>query len=132
MNQSLSYEFPEPIALAIESDALSSLTTIQQRTNAVDTLGQVDLADWTDIPGLINIQSMLAVFRPATPDKAAMMRRPEEIDTSNYRHNLLNGYYPSILQQHRAIVDGIPYEMYAVEHDSQHTMTRLALRIYTQ
>jgi hypothetical protein len=132
MNQSLSYEFSEPIALAIESDALSSLTTIQQQLNIVDPLGQTDQADWVNVPGLVNIPSMLAVFRPATPDKAAEIRMPLSIDTSNYRHNLLNGYYPVILQKNRAVVDGTVYDVFAVEHDSQHTMTRLALRIYQQ
>ena len=132
MNQELSYEFSEPIALAIESGALSSLTTIQQRVNLVDALGQVDATDFINIPGLINIPSMLAVYRPATPDKAAEIRMPESIDTSNYRHNLLNGYYPAILPQNRAIVDGTIYDIFTVEHDSQHTMTRMALRIYLQ
>ncbi len=132
MNQSLAYEYPEAIAAAIESAALVSLCTIQQRTNTVDGLGQVDLADWVNVVGLVNLPAMLAPYRPSTPDRNATTRMPESIDTSNYRHVLLNGYYPDVLQQYQAVVDGTAYEIFAVEHDSQKTMTRLVVRLYQQ
>jgi len=43
----------------------------------------------------------------------------------------LNGYYPLILQQYLAQVDGTTYEVMAVESDSQKQITRLAVRLYT-
>jgi hypothetical protein len=130
MNQSLTYDFNQPITLANQSGALVSLCTVQQRTGATDPLGQVDLQDWMIIPSLAEIPCILSVYRPSAPDKAAQMRMPDSFDFSNYRHCLLNGYYPAILQQYQAVVDGIPYEIMAAENDSQFTMTRLALRIY--
>lgn len=60
-----------------------------------------------------------------------MVRRPEQYDTMGMRALELNGYYPLILQQHLAQVDGVTFEIMAVEPDSQKQITRLAVRVYT-
>jgi len=130
MNQSLSYEFPQPIILAAQSGAMISLCTFQQRTDTQDALGQVDLQDWVDVTGLVGIPCIKSAYRPSAPDKGATMRTDSAIDTSSYRHVLLNGYYPAVLDQYQAVVDGTAFEIFAVEHDSQNTMTRLVVRLY--
>ena len=46
-------------------------------------------------------------------------------------HCLLDTYYPALdgHTEYRAQVDGVNYDVLAVEHDSQKIMTRLSLRI---
>ena len=131
MNQGILYELGQVLPGVEALGLFDSLCTIQQRTNTVSALGQPDLTDWNDIPGLTNIQSMLSIQRTALPNQAATVRTPEQFDTQTQLHLLLNGYFPQILQQNQAVVDGTPYEIMAVESDSQKTQTRLALRVYT-
>lgn len=97
-----------------------------------DAMGQVDtsIPDYTILPGHQNIPCQLAVNK-LRPDEGGVVRRPEQYDTMGMRALELNGYYPLILQQHLAQVDGVPYEVMAVEPDSQKQITRLAVRLYT-
>ena len=105
--------------------------TIKQRTGAVSALGQVNMQGYTPIVGLENIPCMFAIQRPFMPNQGATARTPEQFDTQTQFHILLNGYYPQILQQNLANVDGVDYEIMAVESDSQQQMTRLGCRVYT-
>ena len=137
MNQSLAYEFTQVVPQVIATGVQSSLCTIFVRAQAawlpvVDAMGQVDTAngDYTVLPGHSNIACQLAVNK-MRPDEGGVIRRPEQYDTSGQRTLELNGYYPLILQQHIAQVDGTTYEVMAVESDSQKQITRLAVRLYT-
>lgn len=138
MNQSLSYEYTQVMPQVVQVGLLVSLCTIQQRATTgtepvTNSVGQVDLsgADYTNVPGLMNIPCMLAVLRPFRADITAVVRRPEQWDTLADKLVTLNGYYPAILQRHLAVVDGITYEIMAVESDSQQQVTRLAVRLYS-
>lgn len=131
MNQFLSYELEATVPLAAESGLFSSLCTIQQRSNTLSVTGQVDLTDWNDIPTLSNIACQFSIQRPFMPNQGATGKLPQQTDTETMYHILLQGYYPQILQQNQAVVDGRAYEIMAVESDSQKQMTRLACRIYT-
>lgn len=116
----------------------SATVTIQKRTNAVSVTGQPDLTDWTNITGLISTPCMISMQRPTLPNQNATQRKPQELDTETEFHILLNGYYWQIRQSNRAVVTilktgvSTPYEIMAVESDSQQTQTRLACRIWTQ
>jgi hypothetical protein len=136
MNQQLSYEFTQVMPQVAQTGVQISLCTILQRGSVggepiTNAMGQVDLAqtDYTTI--LSNIPCQIAVLRPFRPDISATVRKVEEYDTINDKAIELNGYYPQILQQHLAVVDGVTYELFAVEPDSQKQVTRLAARKYT-
>lgn len=97
----------------------------------VDSAGQVDLTNLVPVAGLQGLPCMDSVQSPFRPNQGATIREPQQFDTLAEQHVLLNGYYPAILQQYIAEVDGGYLEVMAVEHDSQFTMTRLAVRAYS-
>lgn len=137
MNQSLLYELSQVMPQAQATGLLSSLCTIQQRPLTagqpkVSPAGQVDLnpPEFTNIAGLVNIPCQLAVQAIPRPDQAGLSRLPAGYDDKLERHLLLKGYYPAILDVHQAVVDGTPYQIQSVEHDSQKQQTRLAIRVY--
>jgi hypothetical protein len=133
MNQSLTYEFGQVIPIVEQADLFVSLCTIQARTGAVSVTGQPDLTDWVNIVGLVNIPCRKAIQRPYNPNQQATVRTPQQFDTQTQFHVLLDGYFPQIIQANQAVVDGVPYEIMAVESDSENSvMTRLALRVWTQ
>ncbi len=86
-------------------------------------------ADYSDVDGMEDIPCMLAVWR-MKPDQAAVQRLEDRFNTLGERHVLLDGYFPDILQMDLAIVDGVTYEIMAVENDSQNILTRLAVRLF--
>ena len=131
MNQDLGYELVAVMPTALDCGLFDSLCTIQQRTNTVGPTGQPDLTDWVDIPTLTGLECMLSLQRPFVTNQSATVRTPQQFDTETEVHILLQGYYPQILQQNQAVVDGIPYMIMGVESDSQKRQTRLAARVYT-
>lgn len=137
MNQSLAYEFTQVTPQIALTGVQVSLCTILVRAASgsepsTDAMGQVDtsIADYTQLAGHINIPCQLAVNK-MRPDEAGVIRKQEQYDTTGQRSLELNGYYPLILQQYLAQVDGTVYEVMAVESDSQKQITRLAVRLYS-
>ncbi len=137
MNQGLLYELDSvPVHIA-RTGLQSSLCTILVRKSSggqpvTDAMGQVDTStqDYTILPGHQNIPCQLAVNKNR-PDMGAVNRRVEQYDTMGIRALELNSYYPLILQQHLAQVDGVVYEVMSVESDSQKQITRLGVRLYS-
>ena len=133
MNQSLTTDLLLVTQSVFNSGLLISQCTIQQRTGAVNSYGQPDLSNWTDVSGLVNLQCMLSVQRITNPDMYGTVRTPADFEVRRDRHLYLNGYYPQIQAQNSAVVDGTRYEiMTEAECDSQHQTTRLAVRTWTQ
>lgn len=137
MNQGLVYELDSVTPAIAQTGLQLSLCTILVRAASggepkTDALGQVDtsIPDYTVLPGHQNIPCQLAVNK-LRPDEGGVIRRPEQYDTMGARALELNGYYPLILQQYLAQVDGTTYEIMAVESDSQKQITRLAVRLYS-
>ena len=120
------------VLTAVEDAGLFvSLCTIQSPSQAPDALGQADLTNWTDVPGLVDLPCMaapLTIQRPSTSDEIMAPAFTAEMDTF---HVLLDGYYPTIRQRYRAVIDGTPLEIMGAESDSQAIMTRMACRRYS-
>jgi len=131
MRQNLAYEFGQVLGEVDAVGLFVSLCTIQQRTNTVSAVRQPNLTNWLNRAGLVNIPCMRAVEVPLRPDQAATARLAQQFDTRTIYHVLLNGFYPQILQSNQAVIDGLPYEIMAVESDSLGTQTRLAIRTWT-
>lgn len=82
----------------------------------VPLAGHIDIP-CTAPPMLVN-DSMNVSERRALP----------QIEAINTLHVLLDGYYPDIISDYRAVIDGTAYDIANVEHDSQKQMTRIAVR----
>ena len=132
MRQGIFWDPTEPLALVNDAGLFISLCTIQERTGAVNSMGQVDMTTWVNVSGLVNLPCMMSVQVPLRPDASAQTRRVEEIDSLGHRHVLIDGWYPQILQSQTAVIDSARYEIFAVESDSQKTQTRLAVRYWVQ
>jgi hypothetical protein len=137
--QGLQFDLAEPILAVAAAGLFVSVASFTRRPASagepvVDASGWVDTvpADYTPVTGLQSIPCMLAVYSEYKPNIAGAERTDMQYNTLSWRHLLLNGYYPAILQTDLVTVDGLVYEiMSGAEHDSQHTMTRLAIRQYT-
>lgn len=134
MYQGLALDLSATLSAVEQAGLFVSVCTIQTRNNTVTagSGGQIDLTDWSDVSGLVNIPAMLAVSVNLRPDQGATLRKSQEFDQMAKKHCLLDGYFPAILQQYSAVVDGTRYEIMAVEPDSQKVMTRMALRLWSQ
>lgn len=131
MRQGLYAQPSDAINAAIDSGLLVSTCDIQQRTGAIDAMGQPDLTDWVDVAGLTGISCMIAPLLDSRPSPGDSIRTSQQYDFKNQFHVLLAGYFTGILQAYTAVIDGVRYQVMTSEPDSQATMTRLAVRIYT-
>ena len=99
----------------------------------MSSFGQPDLSNWVNVSGLVNLQCMLSVLSTYRPNIEGTVRQPSDFEVLANRHLYLNGYYPQILAQMSAVVDGVRYEiMSGAECDSQKQTTRVAVRTWTQ
>jgi hypothetical protein len=57
MRQGIFFDLTEPQTLVNAAGLYVSIATIQERTNTVDALGQVDLTNWVDVAGLVNLST---------------------------------------------------------------------------
>lgn len=130
MTQNLTFDLTETIRTVSDLGLFISKCTIQRRPNppAVDASGWPDYTSYLPLTSHVNLPCMFSVETEGKPDKYGVMRTAADFQEHAYYHLLLNGYYPAILQRDLATVDGTAYEVMAVESDSQHVMTRLALR----
>jgi hypothetical protein len=103
-----------------------SLITVQQATNTVDALGQVDYTNtgFANIAGVVNVPCMRA---PASAARivSGQTDTAADMEAFNLFHVLLDGYFPQIPEpmqgraELRAIIDGVQHEILAVEKSSQ-------------
>ena len=100
-----------------------SSCTIQQPTETQDAYGQPVVTAWPDVAGLANLPCSIAPFS-GSPEKAEIKRADGTIEIITH-HISIAGHYPTITNKMRAVVDGVAYDIRAVEIDSHATMTRL-------
>jgi hypothetical protein len=131
MDQSLNSVFDAVMPAVAQDGLFNSLCTIKQRTNTVTALGQPNMQNYQPIVNLQNIACRFAPQSPGAPPQGDTTRTQQQFDTRTLYHVLLDGYYPEILQQNLANINGTDYEIMSVEGDSNFEMTRLAVRIYT-
>jgi hypothetical protein len=136
MNQDLSYELTQVMPQAVGTGLFSSIATFYDRiggdTPQQDAMGQVDQT-LVPVTGLQNIVCMFSVQMPLKPDQSGGRRTMQDLQEDTDRHLLLDTYYAGILARYLVNVDGDLYEITpgAVEHDSQYTQTRLAVRRFS-
>jgi hypothetical protein len=100
-----------------------SLCTIQSAVEPQDTVGQPVVASYTDV-----LQALPCRVSPAG---AREMKLPNQTyGVASHTINL-RGHYPSITTAMRALVDGVAYDVLAVEHDGNAYTTRLQVQVVT-
>ncbi len=144
MYQALAYDLQQALKTVEQAFVFVSLCSITRRPSSggqpvVSSSGWVDTnpTDYTTVAGLQNIPCMLAMHSTFRADASATVRTPTEYTEKGDRTVLLDGWFGltytnPILQRDLATVDGIVYEIMAVEDDSQHILTRLAVRFYNK
>lgn len=134
MNQSLVADFSDVLTAVTSTIGWPSLVTIQSAPDASSPPatgdGQVDLSTWADVAGLVDLDCMAAPLAGSAPKTSDEKRTIEYLSQMGEFHLLIKGYYPAIVQRQRALVDGVALDICAVEFDSRHIMTRLAVRRY--
>lgn len=113
----------------VHPDLLASLhraypATANIQVNTPTKRANGELVDvWANHATLINLPGLLAAA-------GASERRGAALTVQTATHILdLRSYQPAIEVTHRAVVGGTTYNIVAVVHDSQSTMTRLELEI---
>jgi hypothetical protein len=145
MYQQLAYDIQQALKTVEQAFMFVSLCNITRRPvtgggePVVSSSGWVDTnpSDYTPVTGLQAIPCMLAVHGILKTDQTGTLRMPTEYTQKGDRTALLDGWFGDnstipILQRDLATIDGVIYEIMAVESDSQHTLTRLGLRFYTK
>ena len=98
-----------------------SLATIQSRSDSSGTYG-TPTTTWAAL-----LTSVPCAVGPMVTEN---IRATERVDgdktVSLFPHRItLRGYYPQVTTAMRVLVDGVAWAITGVEHDSQHTTTRL-------
>ena len=131
MQQGLSYEIASVIGEAYDTGLFTSLFTAQQPSGNLGPSGAPD-GTWVAIAGLSNIPCMNAPVSE-TRIEATDVKSLQEILSTQVRHVLLYGYYPSLAtgseNNWNALIDGVAWDILGAEPDSQKTMTRAHVRI---
>jgi head-tail adaptor len=106
-------------------DAFPSHCTIQAGAVTYSNEGDI-VQTWADVVG------MIAIHCRVSPVSAGREARTDSMTYSTTTHIItLAGRYAAIGSQHRAVVDGITYDIEAATGDGSGVMTRLAARIVT-
>ncbi len=131
MNQSNTDSIAAVMPAVIASGLLISLCTITVPPAVFDAGGAPNPnAPYTDLSGHVNIPCISSPLNTGGDQvNPTEIKSLAEILAKQLRHVLLDGYYPDIIADYRATVDGVVYDILAVESDSQHTQTRLAVQI---
>jgi hypothetical protein len=104
--------------------------TIQRNAGSTRDAYGSPIEDWDDLTGHVNIPARVVSNGPGTGAGgwSGMQYAPDgEFDVDG-RTMSLRGYYPTITELDRVVVDGEIHEIQAAESDAQSAMTRLRTR----
>jgi len=108
----------DPRMMVTLADYFPSLCTIQEDLGVENTYGQV-VADWQSFAGHVEIPCAHG------PNKGREVKQSDQTYVvSNYTLSL-RGYYPTITEKMRAVVDGVVFDILLVQCDSHGVTTRI-------
>ena len=106
------------------ADYFPSDCTIEENVGVEDDYGQI-IDDWQDFAGHVDIPCAHG------PNKGREVKKPDQTYVvSNYTLSL-RGYYPTITEKMRAVVDGVVFEILLVQSSSHGVTTRILTREVT-
>lgn len=107
-----------------------SLATFQS-SDAADFPDGFYSGVYQDLPGLVNIPCTSPPVSEARI-QAVEVKNLQDITSSELHHVLLNGFFPQLVTGWRqgwiVVIDGVIFDVFGVESDSQNQMTRVTAR----
>ena len=132
MNQGLEGSLAAVMPAVLESGLMTSLCTITVPPHVFDAGGAPDPnAPYVPLAGHENIPCTAPPLTTGDSTSPTELKSMAEILSKNLLHVLLGGWYPAILCDYRAVIDGNVYDVVNVESDSQKRSTRLAVQAVT-
>lgn len=100
----------------------ASLATVQRATVTQSSTG-AEVRTWAALAGHVDVRCRIA---PATANE----QRSQAQVFAEYTHTVvLAGYYATVTELDRVVVDAATYEIVGVEFDGNDQMTRLRVRV---
>jgi hypothetical protein len=132
VNQGIAGGIAAVMPAVLECGLMTSLCTITVPPHIFGPSGAPDpTAAYTVLPGHQDIPCTAPPLSIGETVQPTEIKEIAEIYAKNMLHVLLGGYYPQIIADYRAIINGIEYDIVGVESDSQKQMTRLAVQVVT-
>lgn len=119
-----SLQIADVMPIVRASGLLVSRCTIMRFGGDFDD-GGAPVNTYTAVDGLTDIPCIASPLNLGDRGVLDERRSPTEIQAQTDRHILLDGYYPDIRDDDRAVVDGTAYDIGNIESDSQSQMTRI-------
>mgnify|MGYP001028435120 CR=1 FL=1 len=98
--------------------------TIQVNTPTKSAINE-DIEHWSNLAGHVDIACQVALIEVLRDVEREAVVGPVE---TVRRAVLLDGRYPAITTTHRAVIDGLAWNIVAVDEDSQQSHTRLQIQ----
>ena len=111
----------DPRMLTTLADFFPSLCTIQEDVGIEDDYGPV-IADWQPVAGHSDIPCTHAVNRVGGGTE---VKQSDQTYVVANRTLSLRGYYPTITEKMRAVVDSVVFDIMLVQTDSHGVTTRI-------
>ena len=112
----------DPLMMTALDDFYPSLCTIQASTRARNAATGALVDTWADVAGLVGLACAIA------PSRGSEVKRSDETYAVSEFVVSLPTYQPTITARHRAIVDGVTFDILLPQPDSHHGQTRLLVR----
>ena len=106
------------------ADFFPSTCTIQDYTEANDAAHQ-PIKTWANLAAHIDLPCRKA------PSKGDEFKRPDQTFATNVSIIEIAGYYDSIVETYRVVLDTDNYDILLVEHDGSSKLTRITAEIVT-
>lgn len=134
MNQSVLPSIAAVMPAVRASGLLVSLCTITVPPDSTtfDEGGAPDPnVAYIDLAGHVDIPCMDAPIHTGGGGSVTEVKSMQDIQAVNLRIVVLDDYYPAIIPDYRAVVDGVVYDIVNAENDSQRQYTHLTLELRT-
>jgi hypothetical protein len=116
----------------LESGLMTSLCTITVPPAIFDAGGAPDPnAPYTVLEGHEDIPCTAPPLSTGDGTSQTEQKSMTQILAKSVLHVLLGGWYPAIICDYRAVIDGNVYDITNVESDSKQKMTRMAVQAVT-
>lgn len=134
MNQDISIDYTQVLDQVREAGLFSSVCAIHSVVQTQGNFGSPTRATGAAVDGLDEIPCMVATdIRRSRITQSIELKLADRTGDKDTLHCLLDGHYPQITKEQRAVITGSnagTYDIRAVESDSQGVMTRLGLQRY--
>lgn len=108
---------------ALAPNHYASLCTIQTRTDTADSYGQL-IPSWGNLADHVSLRCRIAPYQQFSREQ----RTQAQLYAVHVWEVNIAGYYPSITEKMRAVIDGVAYDIEIVQPDGNDKTTHLQVR----